>query len=100
MMKRYDQLLQVVRECDYRVLEAPGCGCQAAQARCLMARGGAHWDRHEVNPRDCLECTKRKEENGRVVVEDTKNPERINGNSHIGYFSASSYRSHGTASGG
>lgn len=71
-MKRYDQLLQVVRECDYRVLEAPGCGCQAAQARCLMARGGAHWDRHEVNPHDCLECTKREEEDGRVVAEDSK----------------------------
>jgi hypothetical protein len=78
-VKRYDELLQVVRECDYRVLEAPGCGCQAAQARCLMARGGAHWDRYEVNPHDCLECTKKEENDGRVVAEDSEASEGDDG---------------------
>jgi hypothetical protein len=58
-MRKYDAMLQVVRECDYRVLEGPAsCGCQPPETRCLLGRGGWARDRNLVNPNDCLECTK------------------------------------------
>lgn len=60
-MKLYERKLLTVGECDYRVIEESGCGCQGKKIRCLLRKGKSERDVYDVQQSDCLECLCRKE---------------------------------------
>ena len=98
-MKKHEHLLEVMRECDYRVVEGPAvCGCSPPETRCLLGKGGWPRDPHLVNPNDCLNCTKGGE-NGRALAKDTPAPKRNDGAKDTDHGASVENRRNGTAIG-